>query len=266
MLKWNATLIEQNHFPDGTLHMEVPLKDILSYPVQMITWKYENDAELFALNCLVDNIRQRLPNCAIDLKLFYIPHARMDRQKSVLDVFTLKTFANIINNMGFRMVHVFDPHSYVSEALINHIDRLTPQDHINASMRLINDPDLMLFYPDEGAMKRYSGMIKVPYCFGTKNRDWETGKIISLNVNGQFRDISGRNILIVDDICSRGGTFLHSARKLKELGANKIYLYVSHCENTVLESELLEGNLIEKMFTTDSIFTKSHEKIEVFEL
>lgn len=266
MLKWNTALIEQNHFPDGTLHMEIPLKEALSYPVQMITWKYENDAELFALNCLVDNIRQRYPNYAIDLKLFYIPHARMDRQKSALDVFTLKTFANIINSMGFRMVHVFDPHSYVSEALINHIDILTPQDHINAAMRLINDPNLMLFYPDEGAMKRYSGMIKAPYCFGTKNRDWATGKIISLNVNGQSQNISGNNVLIVDDICSRGGTFLHSAKKLKELGANKIYLYVSHCENTILEGDLLDGDLIEKMFTTNSIFTKSHEKIEVFEL
>ena len=76
-------------------------------------------------------------------------------------------------------------------------------------------------------------------------------------------DIKGKNILIVDDICSRGGTFYHSAKKLKELGANKIYLYISHCENTILEGDLLTSGLIEKVFTTNSIFTKKHEKIEV---
>lgn len=64
----------------------------------------------------------------------------------------------------------------------------------------------------------------------------------------------------------RGGRFLHSARKLKELGANKIYLYITHCENTILEGELLTSGLIEKVYTTDSIFTKEHEKIEVIKL
>lgn len=130
----------------------------------------------------------------------------------------------------------------------------------------------MLFYPDEGAMKRYSGMINKPYCFGVKNRDWETGKILSLSVLGQPEEIYGRDVLIVDDICSRGGTFLHSARKLKEIGAKNIYLYVTHCENTILEGECLDevyrldGDLIRRIYTTDSIFTKEHPKIEVFKI
>ena len=74
-----------------------------------------------------------------------------------------------------------------------------------------------------------------------------------------------QKILIVDDISSRGGTFYHSAKKLKELGAKEIYLYVSHCENTILEGEVLSSGLIDRVFTTNSIFTKEHEKVEVFE-
>jgi ribose-phosphate pyrophosphokinase len=120
-----------------------------------------------------------------------------------------------------------------------------------------------MFYPDEGAMKRYSGLVNLPYAFGIKKRNWETGKIEGLDVAGAVDQITGKDILIVDDICSRGGTFYHSAKKLKELGAKDIYLYVSHCENTILEGELLDGDLIKKVFTTDSIFTKSHEKVEV---
>ena len=118
-------------------------------------------------------------------------------------------------------------------------------------------------YPDEGSMKRYSGMIKEPYVFGVKRRDWATGKILGLDIIGNSDLVKGQDILIVDDICSRGGTFYHTAKKLKEMGAGDIYLYVTHCENTVLEGDLLEGDLIKQMFTTGSIFTKQHPKIEV---
>ena len=126
--------------------------------------------------------------------------------------------------------------------------------------------ELLMFYPDEGAMKRYSDVIPLPYAFGIKKRNWKTGVIEGLDVAGAIDQIANKNILIVDDICSRGGTFYHSAKKLKELGAKNIYLYITHCENTILEGELLTSGLIEKVYTTNSIFTKEHEKIEVFEL
>jgi ribose-phosphate pyrophosphokinase len=109
-------------------------------------------------------------------------------------------------------------------------------------------------------------MIEMPYAFGIKKRDWTTGKIEGLDVAGSVDKIKDSNILIIDDICSRGGTFYHSAKKLKELGAKKIYLYITHCENTILEGELLTSGLIERVYTTNSIFTKEHEKIEVFKL
>ena len=49
-----------------------------------------------------------------------------------------------------------------------------------------------------------------------------------LVVAGATELIDGSRVLIVDDLCSRGGTFYHSAKKLKELGAKEIYLYISH--------------------------------------
>ena len=70
-------------------------------------------------------------------------------------------------------------------------------------------------------------------------------------------------VLIVDDICSKGGTFYYSAKALKELGAEKVYLYISHCEHSIFEGELLKSDLVEKVFTTNSIFTREHEKVEV---
>ena len=113
---------------------------------------------------------------------------------------------------------------------------------------------LIAFYPDEGSMKRYSGMINMPYAFGMKKRDWETGKILGLDVmNADL--VKGKNVLIVDDICSRGGTFLHSAKALKEAGAERIFLYVTHAEKTMVEGEMYNNlDLVERIYTTDSIF------------
>lgn len=263
MIKLNGQIVEQNHFPDGTLLMKC---DANKHAVSTITWQYESDAELFALYSFKKHIDRVAPGWNDFLYLPYIPHARQDRVKSKEDVFTLKYFTEIINSLKFKKVYVIDPHSSVSEALIDNIEVISPVAFINQALNNIGTDNLLMFYPDEGAMKRYSGMIEKEYAFGIKKRDWATGKIEGLDVAGCTDKIKDSRILIVDDICSRGGTFYHSAKKLKELGAKEIYLYITHCENTILEGELLTSGLIEKVYTTNSIFTKEHEKIEVFEL
>jgi ribose-phosphate pyrophosphokinase len=262
MIRIGNDIIDIGSFPDGTILMKYCAGLNSGFP---IVWHYENDREFLALIYLVKHLNS-MGYDYLDLYMPYIPNARMDRVKNKEDVFTLKYFAEILNSLNFDTVTVLDPHSSVSEALINNIRVLKPATNIHHALlkmyRLgIEDP--LMFYPDEGAMKRYSSMVNGPYVFGIKKRNWENGKIEGLDVAGAVDQIAGKDILIVDDICSRGGTFYYSAKKLKELGAKDVYLYVSHCENTILEGDLLDGDLIKKVFTTDSIFTKNHEKIEV---
>lgn len=269
MIKLNGEIVNINHFPDGTLL----LKEESAWcggGAHKIEWYYESNEELVALFFLTKHLRNYDNTSKINLSLPYIPNARQDRVKTTEDVFTLKYFADIINYLNFNQVQVLDPHSSVSEALIDNIVVCNPKNYIEKTLGRIesqyNYEQVLAFYPDEGAMKRYSGLLDRPYAFGIKKRDWETGKIEGLDVAGCVDEIKDRVILIVDDICSKGGTFYHSAKKLKELGAKEIYLYITHCENTILEGELLTSGLIEKVYTTNSIFTKEHEKIEVFEL
>lgn len=263
MIKLNGEVIKIDHFPDGTTLMKHQISNKTYQKGAKIEWFFENNEELITLIYLTKHLRE-LGVCDVYLNLPYIPNARQDRVKNSADVFTLKYFADVINYLDFNCVQVMDAHSYVSLALIDRVVPCVPYDCID---RAVYDcrPN-MLFFPDEGSMKRYSDMAKMEYAFGIKKRNWETGKIEGLDVAGCVDKIKDSNILIVDDICSRGGTFYHSAKKLKELGANKIYLYVTHCENTIIEGDLLTSSLIEKVYTTNSIFTKEHEKIEVFEL
>ena len=61
----------------------------------------------------------------------------------------------------------------------------------------------------------------------------------------------------------------YSAEKLKELDVGDIDMYVSHCENSILDSErghlFDDPELIHMVYTTDSIFTGHHDKITVLE-
>lgn len=284
-------IVEIGKFPDGTLHITPPSPKVYKI-IQgrinnetkccgvTITWLYENNEEMVAVLFLARHYQNK--GAPIRLVMPYIPNARQDRVKSEQDLFTLKYFANFINEIGFECVTVLDPHSSVSEALFNHLTVESPKKYIDKALssvsrlpELIEEPDsFMVFYPDEGSMKRYSGMLNIPYAFGMKRRDWGTGKIQGLDVAGRTDLIEGSNILIIDDICSRGGTFYHSANKLKELGADHIYLYVTHCEPTILEGDIFKSELIDKVFTTNSIFREKDierakeigvaDKIEVF--
>lgn len=263
MIKIDGEVVNIGSFPDGTALIKYkPFPSMKMRGYTKIAWYYENDTEMIALMYIVKHLRSHQIN-DIYLYMPYIPNARMDRVKNPEDVFTLKYFAEFINNLNFTSVEVLDPHSSVSEALINNLCVVPPVSYITRVLGDINKGNILMFYPDEGARKRYGDLVNLPCFFGIKRRDWKTGSIEGLDVSGPIEFIPGKDILIVDDICSRGGTFLHSAKKLKELGAKDIYLYISHCENTILEGDLLKGDLIKKVYTTDSIFTKNHEKIEV---
>lgn len=262
MIKINGQEIQKGNFPDGTLL----LKYIPQDNKQKIYWKFESNEELIILYYLTRSLQDKGYE-EIELVLPYIPNARQDRVKKKEDIFTLKYFCEIINSLHFKKVYVLDPHSDVSSALIHRIEQLAVTPYIERAVKLsgINIEKDIIFYPDHGSQKRYSEYLTFPNAFGIKTRDWETGEIKGLEVAGSIPN-KPFNVLIVDDISSYGGTFYFSALKLKELGARKIYLYITHCENSILQGKLLQGDLIEHIYTTDSLLTIENEKITVFEL
>lgn len=278
MIKIENIKIEPNKFPDGTPLFNSFTEDNIFALKENIAnsgkktilfqWNFENNEEMVYLYFAVRHFRSILPkHLEFELLMPYIPNARMDRVKSESDVFTLKYFCDFINSINFNTVYVLDAHSNVSLALLNNVKEISPLRYIKNAISN-TDPD-MLFFPDEGSSKRYSDMItkgsfkqKFEMSFGIKKRDWESGKILGLDVNNG-ENVRGKNILIIDDICSKGGTFFHSAKKLKELGAKKISLYVTHCENSVLLGEMINSGLIDEIYTTDSIITVEHKNIHI---
>lgn len=267
MLYINNTLVNNDSFPDGTALMKVDMRSIDGKTV-VIKWLYDNDSEMARLMFLVKHLKEHGYDDII-LVMPYIPNARYDRVKTNDEVFTLKYFAEFINSLKFSRVYTLDPHSYVSEALIDGIVVIPPTRYLDLVINKEVPVDVMLYFPDEGAMKRYSSVAtdrQLEYVFGIKRRDWKTGQILGLELSGPVDKIAGRDILIIDDICSRGGTFYYSAKALKVSGANNISLYVSHCEDTIKDGELLKpDSLIKNIYTTNSIYRGNNPRIKVYD-
>ena len=243
----------KNAFPDGSLLIKLDPRKMTGVTKTItVKWLYEGDSELFTLICVKRHIDYYFHDSDVVLDMPYIPHARMDRVKSTEDVFTLKYFAEVINSLHFTVVYVRDAHSNVSMALINNVYDWGVRGYIEIAAK--KSGAQALFFPDEGAMKRYSEQSPMPYAFGMKKRDWETGKILGLDIINT-ENIVGKDVLIVDDICSRGGTFFHAAKALKAAGAKSVSLYVTHLESTVILGEMASTDgLVDHIYTTESIF------------
>lgn len=226
---------------------------------------------LMALVHLVDALRNKFGDVFMNLHLGYIPYARQDRICNQGENLAIKSFARIINSMNFNKVIVLDAHSDVSPALFDadQVHIKSPEIVLSKFDNLMRTntgqtKDIVLVSPDYGATKKVQKVSKyyggMPVVQGTKERDLQTGRLTGFDLYG---DVNGKNCLIVDDICDGGGTFLGLVKVLKERGANKVELYVSHGIFSKGVGILLD-NGIDNIYTTDSFKTDyDHPRLKV---
>lgn len=285
MVLLNGEPVKFINFPDGTIKVDIANPMMFGYYV--VTWRYENDSEFMLIAFIKMHIDERYPEATGVLEMPFIPNARQDRVKSVNEVFTLKHFAKLINSLHFDKVRVLDPHSHVSEALFDRIEIQTADsyicetlDDITHKCHLEKVSEIVLFFPDEGAQKRYKTDTLTDYIsfFGNKVREWKTGHILGLNIETHTDKtldyLKDKTVLIIDDIISAGGTVYYSIKELEKYGVKNVYAYCSHLENTMFKEEenklrnLLEdeGSVFKGIYTTDSIYSQKHEKVTVFEI
>lgn len=274
MITVNMQAVDIRHFPDKTQLLNIGR--FAEDNCMSFKWYYENDEELVTLMFLVKHFDDVCPGRDKVLYMPYVPNARMDRTKSSEEVFTLKHFCEVINSLNFKQVIILDPHSNVTPALLDCVVVKSPRSIIFEVVENLGLTEKdYVYFPDEGACKRYSDLFpfKKNTLIGHKVRDWETGKIQGLRISSiegyEFEEghFMGCNVIMVDDIISYGGTLAYSADELKKLGFKHIYAYATHTENSVLDPERgtllqrLENGTVDRIYTTDSIYSGNHPKI-----
>lgn len=140
--------------------------------------------------------------------------------------------------MGVHNIVTFDAHDpKVQNAIpLSGFDNFTPpyqfiQALIGSIENLVIDKDhLVVISPDEGALDRavyFAGVLNVNTGMFYKRRDYSkvvNGKnpIVAHEFLGE--DIGGKDVIIIDDMISSGGSMIDTAKQLKEMNAGRVFI------------------------------------------
>jgi ribose-phosphate pyrophosphokinase len=195
----------------------------------------------------------------IELYVPYFIGGRSDRKFGEGQTNYLKNvICPIINSQGFNKVIVLDPHSDVLEACLNNFEKINNFSLVDEALSYLikedEDNKVAIISPDAGALKKIYDVAKH---FGISNvttaskvREMSTGTILRTELpTMDLRDIE--HIIVIDDICDGGRTFIELAKAIKEITEIPIYLIVTHGIFSAGYDEL--GKYFSGVYTTNSI-------------
>jgi len=222
-------------FPGGEEHVNIRTKNRL--PVcpdwnVIIKAKLRSSSDIMRLLLVVDALRNQQGHTVehIDLHMPYVPYARQDRICKEGESFSLKVFADLINDLQFDNVYVEDAHSNVALDLLENCVNLT-------QVGLLSTTDLgdtiqnadYIVAPDAGAMKKAEALGKFyqkPVLQCAKFR--VSRDVIRVDLLNAPADIKDSVLVVVDDICDGGGTFNALALSPEIAEAKELHLIVTH--------------------------------------
>lgn len=247
-------------FPDGELHLD--LEELNRKESVGIICRIINGNDLFLLMQLSDILKRQCVEVEV-IQICYLMGMRCDRLFDINRPFTLGIISDVINSFGAKSVLIHEPHS---QRVLNTIKNCAPiMCTMGLSQKLSQTNEYVLVAPDKGAKDRYS-VLNIPVIC-SKIRDVATGKLLEFSVEATT-DVSGKDLLVIDDLCDGGGTFVGLAPKLRELKPKSLSLLVTHAVQKQGIERVL--TVYDKVFITDSYKDwaecLSDEKLEVLKV
>ena len=252
---WNKENIKKISYPDGSSYVEV--ESFLS----QIEFRINSYEDLWTLTQIKDVYDHN--NMQVELVLPCLIDAQADRRFSQYQPHSLKLVLKHLNSLNFKNIEIFHPHNAeIVEAILNRVIILDNSYFIKQVISKIpvgledigKDNHLILMSTDAGGFKSLMKLCdkigwKGETFSASKSRKYEDGKsILTQQIDRQ--DFGGKDILIIDDICVKGGTFVGLAKMLKERNVGNLYLAVSHLTVPNPNPELV--GLYDTIFTTNS--------------
>lgn len=156
---------------------------------------------------------------------------------------------NAIPLCGFENV---SPAYQMIKALVNNVSGLNfDKDH------------MMVISPDEGGMGRciyYSTVLGLDLGMFYKRRDYSrvvNGRNPILEHSFLGSNVEGKDVIVVDDMISSGESMLEVASKLKDLGANRVFIFSAFglfCEGLSAFDNAYRNGIFDKVFTTNLVY------------
>ena len=214
-------------FPDGESKLTISAKPKGKVIVVNSTYP-PVDSNLLQTLSLISKAKQFSSQviCAIP----YMGYARQDREFLPGEVVTLSVIAKLLSAAGASKVIVVDMHSMLGlkhfRVPIKNVSAVPELANHFKKLRLKNP---LVVSPDLGGKERAKEFAKF---YGTnhialeKKRDRKTGKvqILTNNLDG----VKGRDLVLVDDMISTGGSIIKATQFLKKQKCGKVFVACTH--------------------------------------
>jgi ribose-phosphate pyrophosphokinase len=194
----------------------------------------------------------------------YYGYARQDRKDKPRVAIGAKLIATLLEAAGANRVITMDLHAAQIQGFFE-----VPVDHLDSSaifIPYINDlklQNLAFAAPDVGSTNRVreiASYFNAEMVICDKHRK-RANEIASMVVIG---DVTGKDIILVDDICDTGGTLAKAAGLLKEKGARSVRAMITHPVLSGNAYSNIENSVLEELVVCDTIPLKqSSPKIKV---
>lgn len=247
---YGASGIEVFTFPGGEWHANVPALE-QRIKIRMHA-KLRNWDDVGKLLVVADALRTQ--GHILDLFAPYFPGMRQDRNPNGLTPLTVRTYALVLSQY-FNRVTIVDPHSHagvkILDGYFDHVETIYSTEFLADLIKPFDRPDVVLI-PDKGAAKRSEAVAELFGAFvvqADKVRDFETGVLSGFSIPEQLW--GAKRILIPDDICDGGGTFLGLLAEIRKQTSAPVDLFVTH---GIFSKglQILEG--FDNIYTTDSFY------------
>jgi len=194
----------------------------------------------------------------------YFGWARQDRKDKPRVPIAAKLVAKMLEAAGATRIITMDLHADQIQGFFE-----KPVDHLFAStiflpyLESLNLPNLTVASPDMGGSKRayaYSKSLKSDVVICYKQRA-KANVISHMELIG---DVTGKNVVLVDDMIDTAGTLTKAADLMIERGAISVRAISTHPLLSGDAYEKIENSKLEELITTDSIpLRRESDKVKV---
>ena len=160
----------------------------------------------------------------------YMGYARQDREFLSGEIVTMKVLGKLFKSAGASKIIVVDIHSSIG---LKHFSiktkNVTAIPDLVGFFKKLSLKNPLVVSPDQGGKERAKEFAKEfnsDYIALEKTRDRKTGKVKIKTKN--LKQVENRDLILVDDIISTGGSIIKATQFLKKQKCKKIYVACTH--------------------------------------
>ncbi|MCY0882467.1 MAG: ribose-phosphate diphosphokinase [Acidianus infernus] len=229
MLNVKLIKAENKIFPDGESYIRIP-ESVRGEEVAIVqSTYYPQDKHLIELLLMIEAVKNLGASKIISI-IPYLAYARQDRRFKDGEALSLKIVLNLIYESGSDELITVEPHK--PDAVISYfkgnVKIVDPTPALAREIKKeVENPFILA--PDRGALERAERLAKElnsPYSHIEKERDRTTGEVRIKEA--PHLDLHGKDVVLIDDIISTGGTLAQASQLSYNLGARKVIAAATH--------------------------------------